>query len=191
MHAYPYLTTSPMTSHAYFPCDDTPVALSEDVTALKFEAVTAAHAGALEVLFMSNSTPEVMAGFDPFPLTAARAREIAMKPRRDGYYVLAYGRRLLGLSMLRGADEGYKIPSFGVFIDHTSHRKGLGRMLTTRTLDEARSQGAQAVRLSVYESNLPARKLYESLGFVELERQVVDLDGETAEKIVMMLTLDS
>jgi ribosomal protein S18 acetylase RimI-like enzyme len=180
-----------MTLHASFPSESSSTVRSEDRARLRFESIGLTHARALEELFRRNAVRSVTSGFDPFPLTAVSARTIAMEPGRDSYFVLADGDLLTGFSMLRGADEGYEVPSFGIFIDQASQGQGLGRLLTTRTLDAAREQGAPAVRLSVYEENRPARRLYESLGFVERERHRVDRNGRASEKIVMRLDFET
>lgn len=44
-------------------------------------------------------------------------------------------------------------------------RRGLGRTVMTWVLDQAREAGAARVELHVLALNLPARRLYESLGF--------------------------
>ena len=156
---------------------------------LRFEEVGAEHAEALVALFERNSIPVITETFDPFPLTEAQARRIACEPRRDGYYLAARGQDLLGLSMLRGFDEGYEVPSFGIFVDHASHGRGVGRQLTTWTIERARLQGCPAMRLSVYADNAAARGIYDSLGFRERERRLVARAGRQVEKIVMRLDL--
>jgi [ribosomal protein S18]-alanine N-acetyltransferase len=155
--------------------------------ARRFEPVGPQHAEALAALFERNSTPAVTGMFDPFPLTVREAHRIALTPRKDLYYVASSEGRLLGLSMLRGFDEGYEIPSFGIFVDHESHRQGVGRELTAWTIEQARRLGCPAVRLTVYARNLAARRLYESLAFVEQKRQSSERAGRPEEKIVMLL----
>jgi ribosomal-protein-alanine N-acetyltransferase len=156
---------------------------------LHFLTVGPEHADALVALFERNTVPAVEEMFDPFSFTAAEARRIALEPRRDGYYIATRGDELLGLSMLRGFDEGYEIPSFGIFIDHERHGQGIGRRLTAWTIEQACRQGCPAVRLTVYADNAAARSLYESLGFREQERAQVQRKGQSAEKIVMRLEL--
>lgn len=163
--------------------------VENELTPLRFEPVEAKHAGALAELFERNSTHEVTSSFDPFPLTDQEARRIALEPRQDGYYAAARADRLVGLSMLRGFDEGYAIPSFGIFVDYQVHGQGVGRMLTAWTIEAARRRGCPSVRLSVYSTNLVAYDLYASLGFVEHERQTVDRGEGPEEKIVMCLSL--
>jgi len=56
-----------------------------------------------------------------------------------------------------------------VAVQPACQRKGLGRQLLCGFLDLARqAEGAQAVFLEVRQSNVAARKLYESMGFVQV-----------------------
>jgi ribosomal-protein-alanine N-acetyltransferase len=158
-------------------------------SSLRFQPVGHEHADALVALFERNTVPAVAVMFDPFSFTAAEARRIALNPRQDGYYIATHGDELLGLSMLRGFDEGYEIPSFGIFIDHERHGQGIGRRFTVWTIEQARQRGCPAVRLTVYADNSAALGLYESLGFREQERGQVERKGQPAEKIVMRLEL--
>jgi ribosomal protein S18 acetylase RimI-like enzyme len=159
------------------------------LTDLRFEPVGPNHADALAALFARNSVPTVTGGFDPFPLTAEQGREIALDRGKDAFYVALDAGRPVGFSMLRGFDDGYAIPSFGVFVDHGHQGQGVGRRLTGWTIAQARARGCPAVRLSVYASNAAALELYESLGFGEREREMVERGGRSDEKIVMLLEL--
>jgi ribosomal protein S18 acetylase RimI-like enzyme len=158
---------------------------------LRFDAVRAVHADLLVELFERNSKPEVTSSFDPFPLTGQEARRIALQSHQDEFYVATSAGRLVGFSMLRGFDEGYVIPSFGIFVDHEAHGQGVGRALTAWTIEAARRRGCPSVRLSVHAANVVALSLYSSLGFVEQERLGVDRAAGSEEKIVMCLSLDS
>ncbi len=156
---------------------------------LRFQPVGPEHADALVALFERNTVPAVAVMFDPFSFTALEARRIALEPRQDHYYIATRGADLLGLSMLRGFDEGYEIPSFGIFIDHECHGQGIGRRFTAWTIEQARQRGCPAVRLTVYADNAAALGLYASLGFREQERAQAKRKGQPAEKIVMRLEL--
>jgi ribosomal protein S18 acetylase RimI-like enzyme len=156
---------------------------------LRFGAVGPEHAEALVELFERNAIASVTEGFDPFALTSAKARWIAQQRRRDAYYLAISREQPVGMSMLRGFDDGYEIPSFGVFVDHLRHGEGIGRRLTVWTIDQARLRGCPAVRLSVYSDNPAARGLYASLGFIEQERRAADRRGAGVQKIVMRLDL--
>jgi glycosyltransferase involved in cell wall biosynthesis/ribosomal protein S18 acetylase RimI-like enzyme len=139
--------------------------------------------------FIRNAVPEVTTRFDPFPLTTETARKIALEPRRDCYYGAFLGGRLVGMSMLRGWDEGFEVPSFGVVVDPEFAGKGIGGRLIDFAIAEAARLGSPSVRLSVYASNPLARAMYERRGFEELERRAIERDGSRDERIVMMKAL--
>lgn len=154
---------------------------------LRYEPVGPAHVEELSALFERNRIPQVTDMFDPFPLDAAQARKLALAAGEDAFYLAVRDELPVGFSMLRGFDEGYDIPSFGIFVDHESHGQGIGRELTAWTVEQARRRGCPGVRLTVYATNVVACRLYESLGFVERERQSVDRQGQPDERIVMRL----
>jgi ribosomal protein S18 acetylase RimI-like enzyme len=68
--------------------------------------------------------------------------------------------------MLRGWDEGYSVPSFGVAVGSAYRGRGIGRGLLLYAIEYARKRGAPAVMLKVHLDNASARHLYESEGFV-------------------------
>jgi ribosomal-protein-alanine N-acetyltransferase len=152
---------------------------------LAIEPVQARHVQALVELFEGNRISVVSDSFDPFPLTADEAERIALQSRRDAYFVASLQGGLVAMSMLRGFDEGFEVPSFGIFVDHRHHGQGIGRRLTAWTVDEARRRGYPSVRLSVYASNAGALHLYRSLGFEEQQRDPVTRAGVQDEKILM------
>jgi ribosomal protein S18 acetylase RimI-like enzyme len=156
---------------------------------LAIEPVQARHVQALVELFERNRVPAVRDSFDPFPLTADEAERIALQPRRDAYFVASLQGGLVAMSMLRGFDEGFEVPSFGIFVDHRHHGQGIGRRLTAWTVGEARRRRYPSVRLSVYASNAGALHLYRSLGFKEQQRDIVTRAGGEDEKILMTKSL--
>ncbi len=74
----------------------------------------------------------------------------------DGETPLGY---LLG-SLILPESELYRIA-----VCPFARRRGIGKRLLTHFLHLLRERGAESVYLEVRESNLPARALYESLGF--------------------------
>ena len=96
---------------------------------------------------MPGSTRSVL------PIPGARPR----CPRRSDGTVVGYA----GLFL---TPDGGEITGLAVLPDHRA--RGLGRALLQTLIDEAERLGLPALRLEVRESNLPARRLYESLGFL-------------------------
>ncbi|MCW2913944.1 MAG: GCN5-related N-acetyltransferase [Actinomycetia bacterium] len=80
----------------------------------------------------------------------------------------------------------------GLAVDPTERRRGLGRTLLYAALDEARRQGAQRITLRVLSVNTPARRLYESQGFVVegvLPREFL-IEGVYVDDVLMGRPLD-
>ncbi len=143
----------------------------------------------LSLLFARNRNGAVGTRFDPFPLSPAEADRIVEHCGTDAYFVCVEGESVVALSMLRGFDEGFAIPSFGIFVDDEAQGRGIGRRLTEWTVTEARRRGAPSVRLSVYATNERALALYATLGFVETSREDLLRAGRADERIVMSMEL--
>ena len=138
--------------------------------------------------FEENDRPQVTRQFHPFPLDAQSAAKIVNPRWRDRFYVGTAGdpAHIVAFCMLRGWDEGYEVPSFGIMIDRRVYGHGLGRQMTEFAITEAARLGSTHVRLTVYASNGPAVHLYASLGFAEVERHDVTVDGEPDVRLTMM-----
>ena len=142
----------------------------------------------LAALFENNNIESITRFFTPFALTRETAREIACEDHHDKYYLGIVEEKTIGFSMLRGWDEGFTIPSFGMFIDHHLHGKGYGKQLLDLTIEEARQLGCEKIRLSVREANQPAYRIYKSRGFREIDRS--KMPDSKDEKIIMIKELD-
>jgi ribosomal protein S18 acetylase RimI-like enzyme len=147
------------------------------------------HSEALSRFFVRNDVPEVTGGFDPFPLTEEQAVRIATEPRQDRYYAAVAGDEIVGMAMLRGWDEGYEVPSFGVVVDAARHGRGIGARLTDHAIEQARALGSPGVRLSVYGTNHVAQRMYVARGFVEQAREPVERASGPDERVVMVKDL--
>jgi ribosomal-protein-alanine N-acetyltransferase len=81
------------------------------------------------------------------------------------------------------------IHNIAVHVDY--RRRGIARLLLGKVLAEARNQSSLRVMLEVRQSNLPAQKLYQSLGFLTtgVRKGYYSDDGEDA--LAMSLELAS
>ncbi len=68
-----------------------------------------------------------------------------------------------GLGVLQGKHIGL----FDIVVDETARRRGHGKRLVSSLLAWGKARGAESAYLQVMGNNLPARKLYEQLGFIE------------------------
>lgn len=172
---------------------ETSLMLAEDpprpLDAIQLREIRPGDRVSLARFFIRNDVPEVVSGFDPFPLTKETAAKITSGTSRDRYYAAFLGDRVVAFSMLRGWDEGYEVPSFGIAVDIDFHGAGIGSRMTAWTVEQARRLGCIRMRLSVYGRNEAARRIYERLGFAEVERQTVEHQGLTDDRIVMIKEL--
>jgi ribosomal protein S18 acetylase RimI-like enzyme len=152
---------------------------------LTIQSIRSSDSERLARFFERNDTDAVRRQFHPFPLTADTARTLACGAGSDAYFAGEDGGEVVAFAMLRGWDEGFETPSFGVLVDAARSRESLGRRMLEHALTHARARGCRGVRLSVYESNTAARKLYESMGFVVVSAEPVVVAGEPDVKVVM------
>jgi ribosomal-protein-alanine N-acetyltransferase len=103
--------------------------------------------------------------FSPHPTDADSISRIAAHQGKDLFYLLVEQGKVLGYGMLRGWDEGFKIPSLGLSIHPSARREGLGKMLMDFLHLLASRRGADKVRLRVRANNEKALNLYKGLGY--------------------------
>lgn len=156
---------------------------------LELRELARANTEALARFLARNDVPAVTSTFDPFPMTSETAASLLARRRKDRYYGAFTPRgEIVALSMLRGWDEGFSLPSFGIAVDAGWHGRGVGSRLTGWTIAQARTLGSPRVRLSVYSDNPVAVRMYRRLGFEEVERG--STERADRERIVMVLDLD-
>jgi len=143
----------------------------------------------LSKFFEKNNSSLITNGFTAFPLNDESAKFICKPNHKDKYYFYTEELSILGFSMLRGWEEGFDIPSFGVFVDKDWQGKGIGNKITRETIEECLKLGCDKVRLSVYLSNKPAYSLYKKFGFYEVEKFSIIQNGRSEIKIIMMKDL--
>ena len=81
--------------------------------------------------------------------------------------------------------------ALGMWVVPEKRSQGLGRQLLLTTLAAAREFGLMRVELGVYDDNLPAIRLYESLGFQRegIKRNAALIDG-FYKNLIMMAIID-
>lgn len=128
-------------------------------------------ASQLETFFQGIAEDdETTAYFHPHAFDADTARAICERQGADAYFAALEAGEIVGYGMLRGWDEGYDTPAFGVCVRADQRGKGIGAALLRYAIDLARVRRAPSIMLKVYEHNAPARRLYEGAGFVFAER---------------------
>ena len=105
--------------------------------------------------------------FHPHRFTLREARRVCSRSAaaRDIYIVALDEDEVIAYAMLRGWDQGYEVPSFGLCVLPAHQGAGLGSRLLDHALTCAGARGVQRVMLKVHFDNHAARRLYESRGF--------------------------
>lgn len=103
--------------------------------------------------------------FYPHSFTDEALDGVVQYTGKDSYYILIEEDIVLGYGLLRGWDEGYKIPSLGIAIHSSVRGTGLGTMFMHFLHAAARRNGATQVRLRVSPDNAKAIKLYKGMGY--------------------------
>ncbi len=113
---------------------------------------------------------------------------------RDGYVVGAFsGAELAGVAAFYtqpGPKHGHKGMLVGMYVRPSHRSAGLGRMLVEAIIEHARGL-VEVLQLFVVADNLPARRLYRRLGFVEygIERHATKYHGRYHDDVLMALPL--
>jgi len=124
--------------------------------------------GAVLAAFLKGQPTEYRRDFHPFPDEGAEALEkLLNEKRKDRFQGVFFGSEMVAYYQLRGWDEGFDRPSFGVIVDQRHRGRGLGAFCLSAALAECRLRGAASCMLKVAPSNLGAAALYRRHGFAK------------------------
>lgn len=90
------------------------------------------------------------------------------RAKKDRYAGIWQGTELAGFYCLRGLDEGYQRPSFGIYVRSSCAGRGLARQALEDAYDWCRRNGYTRLMLKVYPENTAAYRVYSGQGFVEI-----------------------
>jgi RimJ/RimL family protein N-acetyltransferase len=144
-------------------------------------SMSLADAQALEVMLKMEDT-EYLHHFTPFSGEGVLTKQCG-EAVKDGFFSLLENAEIAGFFCLRGLDNGYTRPSFGVYVSSRFQARGLGRFALDQALLWCRDRGIQKVMLKVAEDHARARTLYESTGF-ELLGYCPDTGHMMMEKVL-------
>ena len=102
--------------------------------------------------------------FHPFPFNEDTIIKI-FNAKKDKYHFIYFDRKVVGMYMLRGWDEGYEVPSFGMIVHPNYRGLGIGKFMLKSALAEAKLLKCKMVRLTVNNDNEVAKEIYKKVGF--------------------------
>ena len=108
--------------------------------------------------------------------------------RSDGrFWVLEITGKILGFAIFRVMDDEAELLSIALHPD--CRRRGWGRQILEETMVDLRQVGVEQLWLEVRSGNLPARKLYETSGFVEDGRRPNYYENPREDAVLMTCRL--
>lgn len=116
---------------------------------------------------MKQDSKDYSQYFVAFKFDTVTIKNILAEAKNDIYYGVYWEEELTGFYMLRGFDEGYSIPSYGVYISSRFKNKGLAALTINHAISTCKHLGLKKLRLKVHKENIIAYKQYLKYGFVE------------------------
>jgi RimJ/RimL family protein N-acetyltransferase len=116
---------------------------------------------------MSAEPAAYMASFTAFREPSSLVDAVA-NARRDKYWSGHLDRVLSGFYCLRGMDDGYDRPSFGVYVGREFAGRGVATTLLRHAVDWCATHGVERMMLKVSTDNPVAYGLYLKCGFTKV-----------------------
>ena len=136
------------------------------MTVPAFRPLIPADETALVLLFRTICEDPTSSGFRPHSFDAETAARLVRHGGRDAYVVAAAADgTLVAYGMLRGWDEGFAVPSLGIYLVPRMRGTGVVERLMRDLHGVAARSGATQVRLTVDAWNERAIRLYRRLGY--------------------------
>jgi ribosomal protein S18 acetylase RimI-like enzyme len=103
--------------------------------------------------------------FHPHKFDYESIKYILENKKEDIYLLLCENDIIIGYGLLRGWNEGYKIPSLGIMVDKEYRGKGYSKKIIFFLHEIAKNKNSEYVRLTVKKDNILAMNLYKKIGY--------------------------
>ena len=136
-----------------------------------------------------NSPSEYTKYFHPFDFYQSAIEVVLEKAVKDKFFgielksEMSPESKLIGFYMLRGLDEGYIEPMYGVFIYYRYAGQGIASLAVSHAESFCKLSGYKKLLLKVFGENIRAKRLYDYLGFKFLR------EDESSKQIVFYNSL--
>ena len=112
-------------------------------------------------------SPAYVRFFTPFSFDQDALTDILARQRQDIFMGIYWQEDLVGFFMLRGWDEGYEAPSYGVMIDERYSGYGLTRLSLKMVKSICKLRHSPLIMLKVHPDNTVAKSLFEEARFIQ------------------------
>ncbi len=135
------------------------------------------------------ATPAYLQFFHPFDFDEETLAGLALRTKRDLWFTISIesgdGFVLAGFYMLRGVDEGFADPMYGIFIAENFAGNGLARLALAHAEAQCRLNGWTRLLLKTDQENARAYPIYESAGF-----EFLRIDPRNGNQVLVKTILD-
>ena len=114
---------------------------------------------------LTSEVSDYLKHFIPFEFDQVTITSVLKNSIKDKFFGLFVNNKLVGFYMLRGFDQGYAVPSYGVYISHKFSGLGLAKLTLHHALSICRINKIEELMLKVHPDNIFAKKMYEDFGF--------------------------
>ena len=114
---------------------------------------------------LRKESPDYSKYFVPFTFDSDTIYRILDNLKKDSFWGIFVVDKLVGFYMLRGFDEGYDIPSYGVWISKEYSNKGLSKFTLQHASSYCKINQIKKIMLKVHPGNTAAKTTYENFGF--------------------------
>lgn len=119
---------------------------------------------ALEEL-LSKESKSYLCYFSAFHKPNKSLSEQIRIAQKDKYFCLLKNSQVIGFYCLRGLDENYSIPSFGLYVSSKNNGRGYGTLALKNAENWCKERLIKVLMLKVDKNNINALNMYRKNGF--------------------------
>lgn len=114
---------------------------------------------------LSKESKSYLRYFTAFNKPNKSLSEQIRQAKKDKYFCLSKNNQVIGFYCLRGLDENYTNPSFGLYITSKYNGKGYGSLALKSAQDWCKKNLIKVLMLKVDKNNINALYMYRKNGF--------------------------
>lgn len=131
---------------------------------VEIKEIQSEQASTLSALIL-NAPKDHTKYFTPFSFEEDSIKKIINNAVNDKYFGIFINDDLAGFYMLRGFDQGYEVPSYGVWISDKFSGLGLSKLTLQHAITFCKINNIKKIMLKVHPENIIAKSIYEAFGF--------------------------
>ena len=131
---------------------------------VEIKEIQSEQASTLSALILS-APKDYTKYFVPFSFEEDSIKKIISDAVNDKYFGIFINDDLAGFYMLRGFDQGYEVPSYGIWISDKYSGLGLLKLTLQHAITFCKLNGLKKIMLKVHPEHTIVKNIYENFGF--------------------------